>query len=74
MEDVDATEFGELIQGCVVILNCNPSFKIYFVRRERNGVAHALARHSISDTHVEGLVSPIFVDDVLLELCSIKHD
>ncbi|CAN1179389.1 hypothetical protein LINPERHAP2_LOCUS34165 [Linum perenne] len=73
--EADASEFGEIIYGCTAIMNRNPSFCVCSVRRERNGVAHVFARHSIScSTPVEGTTSPAFVDDVLLELCPIRHD
>ncbi|CAN1285866.1 hypothetical protein LINPERPRIM_LOCUS19136 [Linum perenne] len=73
--DVDITEFGELIQGCISIMGRNPDFSVSFVRREGNGVAHVLARHSSSCvTPTVGVTSPSFIDDMLLEYCLIAHE
>ncbi|CAN1217592.1 hypothetical protein LINPERPRIM_LOCUS1061 [Linum perenne] len=44
----DATEFGDISRGCKAILARRPDSKVCFVRRERNRVAHILAKHSIS--------------------------
>ncbi|CAN1294631.1 Putative ribonuclease H protein At1g65750, partial [Linum perenne] len=42
----DWTEFGELMRSCCAVLDRNPDFKVSFVGRGCNGVAHALARSS----------------------------
>lgn len=43
---VDHTELGDLIFSCKYLLRLNPHFKVQFVKRQANGVAHALARVS----------------------------
>ncbi|CAN1181229.1 hypothetical protein LINPERHAP2_LOCUS35257 [Linum perenne] len=71
----DITEFGEIVRGCRSIMDRNPGFVVGFVKRERNGVAHVIARHSSSCAKpVEGTASLDFIDNVLLELCSAIHE
>ncbi|CAN1324950.1 Putative ribonuclease H protein At1g65750, partial [Linum perenne] len=42
----DWTEFGEMMRSCRAVLDRNPDFKVSFIGRGCNGVAHALARYS----------------------------
>ncbi|CAN1810998.1 Putative ribonuclease H protein At1g65750 [Linum perenne] len=66
----DHSEFGCLISQCRVILLANPNFKVQVVRRNRNQVAHMLARQSFSlDTAVTSYSPPVGMDSVLYEIC-----
>lgn len=40
----DTTEFGSLITACRTILLNKPGFKVGFIKRQANEVAHTLAR------------------------------
>lgn len=40
----DFTELGDLIFSCSYLLRLNPHFKVHFVKRKTNKVAHSLAR------------------------------
>ncbi|CAN1752594.1 hypothetical protein LINPERHAP1_LOCUS4809 [Linum perenne] len=53
------TEFGEIISKCRTIIQENPNFVVDFVRRDRNLVAHELARRSFSfaSPHVPSFVA-----------------
>ncbi|KAK2399385.1 hypothetical protein QL285_049205 [Trifolium repens] len=42
------TEFGIIIEDCKILLANYPNFKISFIRRQANFVAHTLARASRS--------------------------
>ncbi|XVF87254.1 hypothetical protein PTKIN_Ptkin18bG0104100 [Pterospermum kingtungense] len=44
----DTTEFGSIIQNCKTLLYSKPMSKVMFTRRDANGVAHVLARQSLS--------------------------
>ncbi|CAN0900732.1 hypothetical protein LINGRAHAP2_LOCUS21008, partial [Linum grandiflorum] len=44
----DVTEFGRLVMDCKAQLLSKPEFSVLFVRRDGNGVAHALARRAIT--------------------------
>lgn len=41
---VDYPEFGSLVLHCRVLLSLNPTFKVHFVKRHANKVAHGLFR------------------------------
>ncbi|CAN1185659.1 hypothetical protein LINPERHAP2_LOCUS37692 [Linum perenne] len=43
-EEVDTTEFGETIEACKRLML--PDFRVAFVQRDRNEIAHVIARHS----------------------------
>ncbi|CAN1268566.1 hypothetical protein LINPERPRIM_LOCUS13225 [Linum perenne] len=59
------TEFGDLMWGWVAIMARNPNSVVCLVRRERNKVAHALAKHSISfHEPFTGSDSPEWLDDM----------
>lgn len=45
-EGEDISERGIIAQSCQIILKARPGFKVIFIRRERNVVAHNLARLS----------------------------
>ncbi|CAN1127140.1 Putative ribonuclease H protein At1g65750 [Linum perenne] len=65
----DVTEFGETIRSCRSLLL--PSFRIIFVRRDRNAVAHTLARQSrFLASPTLGHASPVWLEVVLGALCS----
>ena len=40
----DASDFGCLIKKCKSLLSLGANLKLVFIRRQANGVAHALAR------------------------------
>jgi ribonuclease HI len=42
------SEFGAILRSCKVSLSFFPNFKISYVRRQANNVAHSLARASLS--------------------------
>ncbi|CAN1782702.1 Putative ribonuclease H protein At1g65750 [Linum perenne] len=68
--DANATEFGAIITGCRRILQTNPGFRVCFVRRNRNAVAHELARRSFSFTSPSiGYVTPTWLEDTLADMC-----
>ncbi|CAN0921143.1 hypothetical protein LINGRAHAP2_LOCUS32439 [Linum grandiflorum] len=59
-DQVNLTEFGVVIDACKVRLASKPGFTVVFGRRESNGVAHALARRSItSAVSVIGEAPPV---------------
>ncbi|CAN1281420.1 hypothetical protein LINPERPRIM_LOCUS17732 [Linum perenne] len=44
----DSSEFGLIVRYCLALLTSFPQWRVQFVRRERNRVAHELARRSIA--------------------------
>ncbi|CAN1138488.1 hypothetical protein LINPERHAP2_LOCUS10719 [Linum perenne] len=71
----DNSEFGDLMNSCRAILSRHPSFVVHFIRRDRNMVAHTLAKHSISFLEPFcGSDSLEWLDEVLAELCLIDHE
>ncbi|CAN1796146.1 Putative ribonuclease H protein At1g65750, partial [Linum perenne] len=70
----DDSEFGDLIRSCKAILARMSDFTVTFCRRDRNRVAHVLARRSTSlfET-VCGSDSRDWLDTALAELCLIDH-
>jgi hypothetical protein len=44
----NVAEYGTIIKKCKTLLNCLQNFKISFIRRQTNLVAHTLARASWS--------------------------
>ncbi|CAN1729936.1 LINE-1 reverse transcriptase homolog [Linum perenne] len=70
----DRTEFGSIIDSCRRILHANSGFKVTFVRRNRNVVAHELAQRSFSLTSpFEGHVTPSWLENALASSCSIQN-
>ncbi|CAN1771318.1 hypothetical protein LINPERHAP1_LOCUS11842 [Linum perenne] len=69
----DESEFGDIIESCRAILRRKPDFSVGFIRRGGNGVAHALAQHSIT-LSVTGEESPFWLQDVLSDICLIDHE
>ncbi|CAN1804672.1 Putative ribonuclease H protein At1g65750 [Linum perenne] len=68
--EVNTTEFGVLINRCREVLQANPGFRVCFIRRDRNRVAHELARRSFSlASRFVGYVSPNWLDDALADVC-----
>ena len=45
---VHLNEFGDIISQCRNILSTNPDFRVSYVRRQENRVAHSIARASLS--------------------------
>jgi hypothetical protein len=43
-----SSEFSFLISHIINILSCNPNFKVMFIKRQANMVAHSLVRAAIS--------------------------
>ncbi|CAN1769951.1 Putative ribonuclease H protein At1g65750 [Linum perenne] len=72
--NIDNTEFGDLVQGCLSILARQPGYMIEFVRRERNAVAHELARFSTSTSEpFIGEGTPGWLNVTTLDLCNLDH-
>ncbi|CAN1784844.1 Putative ribonuclease H protein At1g65750 [Linum perenne] len=67
---VNTTEFGAIISRCRRLIQSNPGFRVCFVRRDRNHVAHELARRSFSlASRFVGYVPPVWLEDALADLC-----
>ncbi|CAN1174223.1 hypothetical protein LINPERHAP2_LOCUS31158 [Linum perenne] len=72
--NIDDTEFGDLVQGCLSILARQPGYKVGFVKREGNCVAHELARFSLATTEpIIGEGMPSWMNVNALELCNLDH-
>ncbi|CAN1814412.1 Putative ribonuclease H protein At1g65750 [Linum perenne] len=70
-QEVDRTEFGSIISCCSQILHANPEFSVVFIRRNRNMVAHELARRSFSlASPFEGHVPPSWLESALNLSCN----
>ncbi|CAN1148331.1 Putative ribonuclease H protein At1g65750 [Linum perenne] len=70
LEMSDESEFGCLIAMCREMLISNPGFSVQVVRRNRNMVAHVLARRSIScESPFIGSSPLIGMDNVLSDIC-----
>ncbi|KAJ9558242.1 hypothetical protein OSB04_012856 [Centaurea solstitialis] len=68
----DCTEFGDIIRACKMVLDDMPYFKVNFVRRYRNEVAHELARRSQFFVEpVLGVGSPRWLDEDLMSFCNV---
>ncbi|CAN1135827.1 hypothetical protein LINPERHAP2_LOCUS9091 [Linum perenne] len=66
-DDEDLSEFGSLISKCQDILVAFPSFK---VQRNRNQIAHLLARQSFSLDTTFMSYSPLAgMDHILFDVC-----
>ncbi|CAN1291744.1 hypothetical protein LINPERPRIM_LOCUS21274 [Linum perenne] len=71
----NTSEFGDLLRSYRAVLIRHPNFVVNFIRRDRNRVAHTLAKRSISFLKpVCGSDSPEWLDDVLAEQCLIDHE
>ncbi|CAN1332707.1 Putative ribonuclease H protein At1g65750 [Linum perenne] len=65
----DDTEFGVTIEACKALLHF--SSRVDFIRRDRNVVAHELARHSrFVASPTLGNASPTWLDESLRAFCS----
>ncbi|CAN1159364.1 hypothetical protein LINPERHAP2_LOCUS22663 [Linum perenne] len=68
--DVDHSEFGCVVEKCRRILVEHHGFIVCVVRRDRNQVAHQLARHSPSlISPFVGFSSPNGMDSILNDIC-----
>ncbi|CAN1131165.1 Putative ribonuclease H protein At1g65750 [Linum perenne] len=72
-EETDNTEFGETIDKCKQLLL--PSFEVVFVRRDRNEIAHLLAKQSrYFASPTMGNASLVWMDEVLGVFCpNLSH-
>jgi ribonuclease HI len=67
----DSTEFGAIIKQCRLLLDNHPNFKISFIRRQANFVAHTLARASKSYASrqtfelIPSCIVPILMNEVI---------
>ncbi|CAN1130761.1 Putative ribonuclease H protein At1g65750 [Linum perenne] len=70
----DSTEFGDLVEGCRSILARNLGFVVEFIKRDGNGVTHALAKHSIttSEPYI-GEETPVWMNNFVLDFCTVDH-
>ncbi|CAN1163492.1 Putative ribonuclease H protein At1g65750 [Linum perenne] len=65
----DVTEFGAIVRSCKE--NLVPTHRVVFVRRDRNEVAHCLARQSrFFASPTSGTASPIWLENVMSFTCS----
>ncbi|KAJ8623633.1 hypothetical protein MRB53_032163 [Persea americana] len=63
---LDMSEFGIIISNCVSLVNLAHGFSVQFVKRQANGVAHALARAScMHASPCTWQVPPVFVRALL---------
>ncbi|CAN0896376.1 hypothetical protein LINGRAHAP2_LOCUS18453 [Linum grandiflorum] len=70
----DDTEFGDTVRMIAGLQRCWDSYDYVFVRRERNQVAHALARKSVFRTSPTiGLVPPPGLVDGVTIMCYDTH-
>ncbi|CAN1823543.1 hypothetical protein LINPERHAP1_LOCUS30418 [Linum perenne] len=71
----DHTELGDMVVACRAILIRNPGFEITFGRRERNKVAHLIARRAILlDSPFVGDEIPFWLASSLAEFCTEIHE
>ncbi|KVH96058.1 Ribonuclease H-like domain-containing protein [Cynara cardunculus var. scolymus] len=71
-KEEDCMEFWDIIHACKMVLNATLSFKVNFIRRNRNEVAHKLARRS--QFFVEPISragSPEWLIEDLLSFCNV---
>ncbi|CAN1348846.1 hypothetical protein LINPERPRIM_LOCUS41604 [Linum perenne] len=58
----DETEFGDIIALCRSIMDANPGFEVRFERRNRNMVAHTLARRACAlQSPMCGVTPPVWL-------------
>ncbi|CAN1779651.1 Putative ribonuclease H protein At1g65750 [Linum perenne] len=70
----DLSEFGCLIAQCRDFLQSFPHFRVQVVRRNRNQIAHLLARQSFSlDVSLTSHSPPIGMDNILYDVCFISN-
>ncbi|CAN0837140.1 Putative ribonuclease H protein At1g65750, partial [Linum grandiflorum] len=71
-DEEDVTEFGVIINKCKELFLSEPGFSVVFVRRDGNGVAHTLARRSITEADtVLGQAPPIWLRADLANTCFV---
>ncbi|CAN1132709.1 hypothetical protein LINPERHAP2_LOCUS7193 [Linum perenne] len=69
------TELGDMIVACRAILLRNSGLEITFGKREKNKVAHLIARRAIlHDSPFVGNEIPIWFASSLAELCTEIHE
>ncbi|CAN1763719.1 Putative ribonuclease H protein At1g65750 [Linum perenne] len=69
-DEDDLSEFGCIISRCRELLTSFPRFRIQVVRRNRNQVAHLLARQSFSlDISHTSYSPPDGMDNILYDVC-----
>ncbi|CAN0886231.1 Putative ribonuclease H protein At1g65750 [Linum grandiflorum] len=70
----DHTEFGDIIRQSRHLMRSSGDYSYNFVRRERNQVAHKLARQSLFHTSPSvGNVPPLWLADVADCICRSAH-
>ncbi|CAN1129432.1 hypothetical protein LINPERHAP2_LOCUS5224 [Linum perenne] len=73
--NADRTELGEMVEACRAIMARNPGFEAMFSRREKNKVAHLIARHSIMlSSPFVGSDVPDWLVNALTEQCTETHE
>ncbi|CAN1187506.1 hypothetical protein LINPERHAP2_LOCUS38769 [Linum perenne] len=71
----DWTEFGEMMRSCCAVLDRNPDFKVSFIGRGCNRVAHALARSSrFCVVPTVGIHRPDWIDGSTFDFCTLNHE
>ncbi|CAN1237192.1 hypothetical protein LINGRAPRIM_LOCUS1835 [Linum grandiflorum] len=69
----DIIEFGCLVAECKTKLLSKPGFSVGFVKRDGNGVAHAIARRAVTSiVTVLGEIPPIWLTADLANTCSLE--
>jgi len=60
-KSTNQSEFGKIMSDCMMLLSNYPNFKISFVKRQANFVAHSLARASklYASCHVFDYISSL---------------
>ncbi|XVF60273.1 hypothetical protein PTKIN_Ptkin08bG0031800 [Pterospermum kingtungense] len=67
----DTTEFGSIIHNCKTLLYSKPVSKVMFTRRDANGVAHILARQSLSCVNPTiNTSAPVWLGEALSFTCT----
>lgn len=66
----DHTEFGDLVMQCKYLLSFKPLFKVHFIKRQANEVAHKLARMAATTacTRVFSLVPDCIASLIINEM------
>ncbi|CAN1152941.1 hypothetical protein LINPERPRIM_LOCUS29218 [Linum perenne] len=73
-EEVDATEFGEIICRCKALFELHTVFSVVHVRRDGNMVVHTLARQACNyPSATVGSTPPSWLCAHLLNICDSTH-
>ncbi|XVE83425.1 hypothetical protein DITRI_Ditri16bG0087800 [Diplodiscus trichospermus] len=71
VQEVDATEFGSIIQRCSKSLDQEANYLVRFVQRHANKATHALARWFLSNAGLfTRFEQPSFIHDVVMADCN----